>query len=437
VSLRLRLAFIVGITFAAVVIACVFAAHVSARNQLHAETDRFLLQRAHDPGIEHAGPGFLGSGNGDHDDNPFFVPDAYTQIVDKNGTVHTPPGQPQLPIRSPGFHDITVDGTHYRMLSVQTDAGTVQIARDISASDHVLSTLDMRLFLIAIAGTLFAALAAWLIARRIVRPVEKLTGAAEHVAETQDLGSRIEVERRDEIGKLADSFNTMLVALDTSRDQQKRLVMDASHELRTPLTALRTNMEVLQRSSKMDDEQRARLLREANLELTELSDLVGELVDLATDARAEEPLQHVDLGELTTEVVERYRRRNAHTINIEISHAASVNVRESALERALSNLVDNACKFSPVEMPVDVVVSKTTVEVRDRGPGIASEDRAHVFDRFYRATSSRAMAGSGLGLSIVAQIATLHGATVDLAPRDGGGTIARFTLPPTSSTLLT
>jgi two-component system sensor histidine kinase MprB len=420
----------VGITFAAVIIASVFAAHLSASNQLRAETDRFLEQRSHDPGFDRDGAGYPGLTGGEQRETPFFVADALTQVVDQNGKLHAPPGQPVLPVKPPGFYNIRVNDTSYRMLSVKTpDGDTLQIARDISGSERVLATLDRRLLLIAIAGTMVAALAAWMIARGVLRPVEKLTDAAAHVAETQDLGNRIEVERNDEIGELADSFNTMLVALDTSRDQQKRLIVDASHELRTPLTALRTNMEVLQRSHDLDAEARTRLLRETNLELAELSDLVGELVDLATDARADEPVEPVDLGDLATQVVERFRRRTDRTISVDMQDAATVNGRAGALERAISNLVDNACKFSGTDAPVEVIVKGGTIEVCDRGPGIAPEDRTHVFDRFYRATSSRSMAGSGLGLSIVAQIAEVHGAKVELIPRDGGGTIARFTLP--------
>jgi two-component system sensor histidine kinase MprB len=439
-SLRLRLALVVGTTFAAVVVACVFAAHVSARNQLRAETDRFLEQRASDPHFSHEDDRDGGGRGGPIPGN--VNPDATTQFVRADGSVvGTTPGQTALPVDAHDralaahggtarYRDAQVDGQSYRILTVPlSQGGALQVGRSIEGSDHVLSTLDTRLLLIALAGTFIAALAAWLIARRIVRPVERLTGAAEHVAETQDLGSHIDVERRDELGRLAESFNTMLIALETSRDQQQRLVMDASHELRTPLTALRTNMEVLQRNTALDDEQRAQLLAEAGLELRELSDLVSELVDLATDARAEEPLQRVELNDLVEQVVERARRRTGRTITFTSHEPATVEVRASACDRAISNLVDNACKFSAADTAVDVAVMGTTIEVGDRGPGIAPEDRDHVFDRFYRATSSRSMPGSGLGLSIVHQIAELHGGSVELVERAGGGTTARFTLP--------
>ena len=209
--------------------------------------------------------------------------------------------------------------------------------------------------------------------------------------------------------------------------------MDASHELRTPLTALRTNIEMLQRTTNLDDTQRAELLAAAGSELGELNDLVAELVDLATDARAEEPLQAVDLADLASNVVDRQRRRFGRSITLTVDDPAVVNTRTGALDRAIANLVENACKFSREDAPVDVVVAQRSVEVRDRGPGISADDRAHVFDRFYRSPSARTKAGSGLGLAIVKQIVELHGGTIELHDREGGGTVARLTLPDDTS----
>jgi two-component system sensor histidine kinase MprB len=294
----------------------------------------------------------------------------------------------------------------------------------------VLSALDTRLLLIGLAGAVLAAALAWLIARRIVRPVERLTATAEHVYATEDLDRRITVERRDEIGRLAASFNTMLSALGESREQQRRLVMDASHELRTPLTALGTNIELLQRAPDLPDGERAELLAAAHVELEELGALVAELVDLATDVRAEEPVQEVDLGEVVERVVDAQRRRTGRTITLETRDAATVVVRASGLERAVTNLVDNACKFSPTGTTVSVRVTGATIEVADRGSGIEARDREHVFERFYRAASARTKSGSGLGLAIVQQVVELHGGTIALVPNDGQGTIARLELPP-------
>jgi two-component system sensor histidine kinase MprB len=377
---------------------------------------------------------------------PLAEPDAIVQLLDANGAVvRSIANQPVIPIDttdkdiaahggSPCFRTVTISGTEYRVLTIPSrTGGAAQIARSIADTNNVLSTLDLRLLLIALAGTALAAGAAWLIARRIVRPVEQLTVAAEQIAQTQELGHRIEIGRRDELGRLAGSFNTMLAALGSSRAQQQRLIMDASHELRTPLTALRTNIELLQRAGSLDESQRGELVDAAQVELAELGDLVAELVDLATDARAEEPMQRVDLVDLVAGVVERERRRNGRTITLSGDPAgggsAMADVRASAIDRAVHNLVDNARKFSPPDTAIDVDVRGGVIEVRDRGSGIADSERTQVFDRFYRSPAARAQPGSGLGLSIVSQIAQLHGGSVELLPRDGGGTIARLTLP--------
>jgi two-component system sensor histidine kinase MprB len=450
VSLRIRLALVVATTFAVVVVGCVYAAHVSAQRALRRETDRFLVQRSQSPvftaGERNRGPHF-GDLNSPGAPPPrggfaFAEPDALVQLLDKNGDiVRSFAGQPSIPVDksdkqlaaaegSPRLRTAKVDGKEYRVLTMSLpDGGAAQIARSIAESNSVLSSLDWRLFLIALAGTVVAAALAWLIARRLTRPVEQLTLTAEHIAQTQDLDQHIEIERGDEIGRLATSFNTMLAALDSSRAQQRRLVVDASHELRTPLTALRTNIELLQRTDALDGEHRAELLAAAQVELAELGDLVAELVDLATDARAEEPLESADLGDIAARVVDRERRRSGREITLTCDEPATTYVRVAAIDRALHNLVDNASKFSPPGTPIDVEVRGRSISVLDRGTGVADDEREHVFDRFYRATAARSQPGSGLGLSIVAQIAQMHGGTAQLLPRPGGGTVARFTLP--------
>jgi len=263
----------------------------------------------------------------------------------------------------------------------------------------------------------------------MVRPIEQLTTSASYVAATKDFDHPIAVTRHDEIGTLAANFNRMLDALRTSREQQRRLVMDASHELRTPLTALRTNVDLLRRAHSYDDAQRAELLGATDVELRELTDLVSELVELATDTRSEEVVQPVDLGEVVDRVADRQQRRAQRDIVVTKEEPALVDGRAGLLDRAVSNLLDNALKFSPPTAPVEIVVRGSTIEVLDRGEGIAAEDLPHVFDRFYRSPTARTLPGSGLGLAIVEQIAELHGGRVALAARDGGGIVARFELP--------
>ncbi|MGO9875793.1 MAG: ATP-binding protein [Acidimicrobiia bacterium] len=456
-SLRVRLLLVVSVTFALVVVGCVFAAHVITGRQLRSATDQFLTQRAGrftqapsgalplDPSDD-----FDGNPGADPGDRvPLADPDALTQIMSANGTITSSiKGQPALPVDAtdltlaasggkPRFRDATIQGMPYRILTVALPyGGAAQIARSIKSDNDLLATLDARLLLIALAGTIFAASLAWFIARRTVRPIEQLTEAAGYVAQTQDLANQIPIQRRDEIGRLTASFNTMLVALhdmvgalNRSREQQQRLVMDASHELRTPLTAIRTNIDLLARSHAISDTDRTELLAETEIELRELSDLFAELVELATDTRAEEPVERRDLGELTEPVVVRHQRRSGRLITLRLCDPCEVDARINMIDRAVSNLIDNALKFSPADTAVDVIVDRTNIQVCDRGPGIGIDERDRIFDRFYRSDSARTRPGSGLGLAIVKEIATIHDGTVTLTEREGGGMVATFALP--------
>ena len=278
------------------------------------------------------------------------------------------------------------------------DGGAVQIARPVSETHDVLDVLRTRLVLIALTGIALAALAAWLVMRRATRPIERLTETAEHIAATQDLGTPIPVRGDDEVGRLAASFNTMLIALDTSREQQQRLVVDASHELRTPLTAVRTNIDFLGHATTLDAEQRAQLIAETRLELDELTNLVSEMVELATDVRSEEPVEPVPLAEVADDVAARFRRRTGHEIVVDADGAGVVEGRRAMLDRAVSNLVDNAVEVQPRRRAGDVTVRGTTHRGRRPRPRHRPEDRERVFDRFYRPTSARTLPGSGLGL---------------------------------------
>jgi two-component system sensor histidine kinase MprB len=247
-----------------------------------------------------------------------------------------------------------------------------------------------------------------------------LTLAAEHVAATQDLSHTIDAPGPDEIGRLAGSFNTMLRALDQSREQQRRLVADASHELRTPLTSLRTNIEVLATDRDIDAEKRA-ILNDAMTEVNELTKIVTELVDLAMDPRADERVQaDVRLDEIAATVVDRARRRSGLRMELE---------SEPTLVVGNAELLENACKWSPQDEPVRVLVRDGRVTVRDAGAGITAEDLPHVFDRFYRSDDARSKPGSGLGLAIVKQVAEAHGGKAFVESVPGRGTTAGFSLP--------
>ena len=305
----------------------------------------------------------------------------------------------------------------------------VMLARPLTEVDESLERLRGALFIVSVLGVAAAAFAGLLVADRAVRPVARLTSAAERVAATRDLDTHIDDAGKDELGRLGRAFNAMMAALRTSKEQQDRLVHDASHELRTPLTSLRTNVELLQRAESMSPEQRAPILEDVVLELDELTALVTELVDLATDQHVAADATEFDLGELVDGVVDRHQRRTDTEIVVD-SDDSVVHGVYAAIDRAVNNLVENAVKFAPNGSRVDVTVRRGVVTVADQGPGIAPADRARVFERFWRADTSRTMPGSGLGLSIVADVATSHGGTVQVVDGTTSGTTIRLDLSP-------
>ena len=295
--------------------------------------------------------------------------------------------------------------------------------------DAVLGEMKNRIILFGAGGILFASLVAWVFVSRFTRPVVRLTKAAEKVAKTQDLVAFIEVGEGDsEVNRLAESFNIMLEALATSREQQQRLIEDASHELRTPLTSLRTNIEVLLRSSSIDPAEQSSILADVKVEAEQLGVLVTELVELATSvSRQEESFTESDLGEVADEVVDRFRRRTERDLTLTVAGENIREIRIFGIQRAISNLIENAIKFSPEEMPIDISVKDGRVAVRDHGTGIPEADKARMFDRFFRSTTTRSMPGSGLGLSIVSEVIRIHGGEVFVEdPPNGQGTIVGF-----------
>jgi len=332
--------------------------------------------------------------------------------------------------REPFFADRKVNGVHVRVYTGMAGPGmAIQTARPLTEVDDALSRLRWALALLTLAGIGLAVFLSRLATRAAVRPVSELTATAEHVATTRDLSQRIETQGEDEVSRLARAFNTMLEALQRSQLAQRQLVADASHELRTPLTSLRTNMEVMARGGPPDESDRTRLRNDVVGQLEELTELVGDLVELA---REEEPqpshAEVVNFGELVGEAVER-ARRHAPAIRFEAELEPSLVYGVAArLDRAVANLLDNAAKWSPPGGAVEVRLRSGELTVRDHGPGIAYDDRERVFERFYRAAEARGRPGSGLGLAIVRQVAESHGGTVSAEAAGGGGALLRLHL---------
>ena len=378
--------------------------------------------------------------------DPFAAEDLLFQVVGEAGRVRRPPDQVELPVSEADLEvargdrlqvltDVRVDGSSYRLitvpLQVQTSqrSGAVQLARPLDPLASSLSELRRTLLAVAVLGVGVAALLGIAVARRALRPVQALTETAEHVAVTQELGARIVVDRPDELGRLAEAFNAMLAALATSREQQQRLVTDASHELRTPLTSLRMNVELLQRAKALPADERGQIVDDAVLEVQELSTLVAELVDLATDARrATEDWREIRLDEIVERAAERTRRHHRCEVVLELE-PTTVLGSAGLLERAVTNLLDNAGKWSPADGRVQAVLADRRLRVLDEGPGVAEADQERLWDRFWRADGSQDVPGSGLGLAIVREVVEAHGGTVHAAARPEGGLDIGFTLP--------
>ena len=327
---------------------------------------------------------------------------------------------------------VEINGDDYRMISSQLPGGgIVQVARDLSEVRAAVSGMVRSFLLLGLVAIAAGILLGWGLASRLTKPITRLSKAAKHVAKTQDLQAYIDLDDGDlEVRALANSFNVMLQALSQSREQQRRLVADASHELRTPLTSLRTNIEVLSRTKTITADERASIINDLQSEIKELSLLVEEIVELATaKSREEEEFAEIDLSEIALDVVEKFQRRSGRNIQLASSGKSIRYVQGSGIDRAVSNLIDNAIKFSPENSKVIVSVIDGRVSVRDFGIGIDDKDGPRLFDRFFRSVEARDLPGSGLGLSIVQDIIKAHGGEVFVdEPEDGVGTIVGFSI---------
>ncbi|MGZ5331410.1 MAG: sensor histidine kinase [Solirubrobacterales bacterium] len=329
------------------------------------------------------------------------------------------------------FADVEAQGETLRVLTAAVpEGGAVQVARSLEETEETLGDLLVILFLVSGGGIALAAALGPVVARTALAPAGEVSDAAEEVARTRDLTRRIEVRGDDELGRLAASFNEMMEALERSDTAQRRLVADASHELRTPLATLRTNIETLGRSQDLDPAERDRLVADLTSELEELTELVAGVVELARAPGADRvAFQDVRLDELAAGELERARRRARGLRFSESLSPTLVSGDPQRLGRAISNLLDNAAKWSPPGGEVAVEVEGGRVRVRDHGPGFAPEDIPKAFDRFWRADEARGKPGSGLGLAIVQRIAEEHGGSAGAANADGGGALVTIELP--------
>jgi two-component system sensor histidine kinase MprB len=450
VTFRLRLAIAAAVAVAATVAIASGVVYVVMKDQLLKSADQQLVQQyvqiKRDPhSLEHA----FGPDSGPFPTQPQgpSATSTYFQLVEDDGKTQMPSSELyKVPVTKDTlavasgqkrvlFANGTVGGKPNRIYTVYYGRNiynhglAIQFVRPIDDITRTLDRLKLILLLVVAGGIAAGAAGGALVSRAALVPVRRLTGAAERIARTGDPSERVADAGggRDSLARLGTAFNTMLAALEESIDTQRRFVADASHELRTPLTSLQTNIEVLKQQERLQPGQRNKLFADLEREAHEMRDLITGLLELA---RGDGTLERspVQFDELVESSVERARSRFPNvTFKAELAHT-TISGSSERLERAVWNLLENAGKWSAQGSTVDVTLVGGELRVRDHGPGIAADDKAHVFDRFYRSTAARALPGSGLGLAIVREVAEAHGGSVSAEDAPGGGALLRLRL---------
>jgi two-component system sensor histidine kinase MprB len=468
VTLRVRIAAGASVAVALTVLAAAVGVYVAVRSELRAQIDESLSQRAQafspPPAFGPAGAAGAGAAGGPPGEarpqrggveRGRFGPDGgfpravqparfgaasgYIQFISPQGALSVPGGQGSTPtiaasasdrtIASSGqgraLSDRTVRGTHLRVLTIGSGGlGAVLIARPLSEVDREVRHVLLILGLVGVGGIAIAALLGALVARTALTPIVRFTRRTETLSGSLDTSQRVEVRGRDELARLASSFNATLDALERSVHAQRQLVADASHELRTPIASLRANVQVLADAERLPAEDQESLRRDIIDELDELTSLVSDVVELARGTGKVAVSDEVRIDEIVSAAVERTRRRGEVRFALDLDPTV-VRGDPSRIDRAVSNLLDNARKWSPADGLVEVALHGGVLSVRDHGPGFEDADLPNVFERFYRAEQARTLPGSGLGLAIVRQAAEAHAGEVSAENAPGGGACLR------------
>jgi two-component system, OmpR family, sensor histidine kinase MprB len=421
-SFRLRVTLLVAIAIAFTVAAASAAVWVVAKHELYDQLDSTLGILAAQGGPFGGGGRYTVAVHADGEVTGYFAGHIGTkdakQLISRGGGEYFKNSE----VTNTVSGDVAV-----REYVAADETGALITVQPLGPTQHALERIRFWILLVGGLGIAIAAALAAAVATVALRPVRRLTAAAETVAATGNLGERVEVATNDELGRLAARFNGMLAALEESVGRQRRLVADASHELRTPLTAARTNVDLV-REGKLPDEEVRHALDEASVELDSLTSLVSDLVELARGEERKLRLEDVALDDLVAAAVERAKSRAPAATFVMSLTPVQVHVDPVLVERAVGNLLDNAVKYSPPGAPIEVSVREGEVVVADHGPGIAEVDLPRIFDRFYRAATARAKPGAGLGLAIVREAAEAHGGQAT-AESDADGARFRLTLP--------
>jgi two-component system sensor histidine kinase MprB len=455
-TLRKRIAAVASVSVALAVLAAAIGVYVAVRSDLRGEVDSTLRARvrafaasAGPGGPRPGGPGVPGGFPGSVEPAPFGAASGYVEFISPQGAVYVPDGQGSSSrkialtagdraIASSGsgssLTDRSVAGTRLRVLTIGTGAsGAVLVAQPLTEVEHELSHLLLILALIGAGGVVLAALLGALVARTALAPIGRFAERTESLTGNLDLSRRLEVEGRDELARLAESFNGTLDALERSVQAQRHLIADASHELRTPISSLRANIQILGEAERLGPEEQASVRADIVAELDELTALVGDVVELARGAAPDGAVDDVRLDEVVRGVVASARRRGERSgdVRFELSlEPAIVRGQAERIGRAVSNVVDNARRWSPAGAAVEVSLSGGVLSVRDHGAGFEEADLPFVFDRFYRARAARGLPGSGLGLAIVRQAAEACDGFAEAENAPGGGALLRVSFGP-------
>jgi len=346
--------------------------------------------------------------------------------------------------------------TQWRLVAVQvTDGLVVVVGTDLADDDAALSRLVTIEVVVGLAVLVILGVAGYLLVRNSLRPLTEVEHTAQAIA-AGDLSRRVPVgDERTEVGRLSAALNGMLGRIESSfRAQQaseeqavaseakmRRFVADASHELRTPLTSIRGFAELHRQGAVQGPEDTGRIMQRIEAEATRMGMLVEDLLQLARlDQQRPLTLGPVDLAELAGDAVHDARavqpdRSVSLLLDESLTDVPVVRGDEARLRQVVGNLVTNALTHTPVDARVTVRLAEepgvVVLAVSDEGPGLAPSDAERVFERFYRADSSRTRAagGTGLGLSIVASLVAAHGGTVDLTTAPGQGATFAVRLP--------
>ncbi|MFL5823226.1 MAG: ATP-binding protein [Solirubrobacteraceae bacterium] len=450
-SLRRRIALAAAFAVAAVAVAISVVGYVSTRSHLLGQVQDQLQHLAQnflhpheEGGPPGGGPGEPGQGQGFHVPGP-PQPGAAAgifQLVEPDGTITVNGGLPvtrqvlDIAHRGSGstFYEGHVGSGHaeYEIYAVwdAPDQHVVQVALPLTDVNSVLDGLLRSYGLLIGGGVLLAAVLGLGISRTALGPIDRFVRRTEDVTSELEHPRPLEETGPTELKRLAASFNQTLDALEKSIQSQRNLVADASHELRTPIAALRSNIQIFLQSERLPAPERESLQDSILAELDELTQLVDNVVELARGSSPSAYREPVELDGVVRDAVERTRRR-APKVDFRVDlEPTIVQGTPDRIGRAVTNVMDNARKWSPPGGAIDVRLHGGTLTVRDRGPGFAERDLPHVFDRFYRAPDARRLPGSGLGLAIVSQAARAHGGYATAANATDGGAVVEVSFGP-------